>query len=167
MLPAFAVLGERDPTLLRREYDDLRAGNTDAAFRAQIVTGVGLLGGTEGVELAREAFARDNNGEVRMRAVFVLTARAGAKLAEDTLLAALADVDFANDPTRLAQIGLALENLARLRGPERQRSWPVGSSGRSRSASSGSPATFLPNRKRQGLTARSVPWPSAPRTSSR
>ena len=60
---------------------------------------------------AATAFAYDRHPEVRMRAVFVVTARAGVEEGEATLMAALDDQVFAGDAARLGQLGLALENL--------------------------------------------------------
>lgn len=111
LMAAFMALGERDEVLLQRAYDEQLALDSDPNLRAELVTGAGFRGTPAAVEMARSAFDHDPDAEVRSRAMFVLTSQAGTALGEATLMAALDDPRFGDDPIRLGQIGLALENL--------------------------------------------------------
>lgn len=110
MIGPFMSLGHRDPGLLAKCYERMLADDVDPRVRAELVTGAGFEGGPN-LELARTAFEYDRDPEVRSRAIFVLTARAGAALGEKTIHAALDDRTFATDPVRLAGLVIALENL--------------------------------------------------------
>lgn len=112
LMAAFMTLGERDTTAIRAAYDARLAANTNAAFRAELVTGAGFSGSPEAIGMARDAFAYDPDAGVRARAMLVLTAKAGPALGEQTLTAALDDTAFAAS-AGAAQIAFGLENLAR------------------------------------------------------
>ena len=109
----FMVLGQREPAVLRAAYETRLAGDVAPALRAELVTGAAFAGGEQGVAIARLAFEHDTAPEVRVRAMFALTAQAGAALGERTLQAALDDPVLGSEPRHLGQIVLALENLAR------------------------------------------------------
>ena len=111
MMAAFMTLGERDADVLQTAYhQELRAGS-DPELRAELVSGIGFRG-PEGLALARRAFDLDPSVEVRSRAMFAMTSQAPAALGERTLMAALDDERFSQDPKRLGQVALALDNLA-------------------------------------------------------
>ena len=110
MIGPFMSLGHRDPALLQDAYERMLAQDVDPRVRAELVTGAGFEGG-ENLEIARTAFEHDRDPEVRSRAIFVLTAKAGSTLGEKTLMAALDDRALSSDPVRLTGIVLALENL--------------------------------------------------------
>ena len=111
MIGPFMSLGHRDPKLLMASYERMLADNVDPHVRAELVTGAGFEGG-DSLEIARTAFEHDRDLEVRSRAIFVLTARAGPALGEKTLMTALDDRGLSGDPVRLSGLVIALENLA-------------------------------------------------------
>lgn len=109
----FLMLGYRDPALLRGEYEQRLATDVEPRLRELLVAGAGFAGAPEGIEVAKLAFASDPDADVRLRAMFVLTARATEALGEATIAAALDDPQIAGDPVRLAGVVHALDNLAR------------------------------------------------------
>lgn len=110
VVPALLTLGQRDAAALHRRYEEKLADNLAPTLRAELVSGAGFAG-TKGLDLAKLAFQLDPDHDVRSRAMFVLTARAGAALGEATIGAMLDDADVSGNPLRLGQIVLALENL--------------------------------------------------------
>ncbi len=106
------ALAQRAPQLLAQQYEQRLAGGVDAALRAELVTGCAFAGGPPGIEVARTAFAADPDPDVRMRALFGLTAQATAALGEPALIRALEDPQVKADPRRLGQVVLAFANLA-------------------------------------------------------
>jgi hypothetical protein len=109
----FLALAGRDARPLADGYEQRLAAGTDAPLRAELVTGAGFAGGARGVALARLAIDADPDPEVRIRALFVLSAQGGTEAAERALAQALDDPAVQRDPRRLGQVVLAFENLAR------------------------------------------------------
>lgn len=108
---AYLVLGFRAPEVLADAYRELLASNTQAQVRADLVTGVGMTTTPLGLEVAKLALANDPSPDVRIQAVFALTARREHGLAEAALNQVLDDPHVAQDPTRLGALVLALQNL--------------------------------------------------------
>lgn len=108
----FLVLGFRDAALLADRYEQQLADGTEPALREALVGGVGFAGGPRGVATAQLAFDHDPDPGVRLKALYVLTANAGAACGERTVAAALDDPRIRDDPLRLGAVVLALENLA-------------------------------------------------------
>jgi hypothetical protein len=109
----FLVLGSRDAEPMQREYEQRLADGIDPRLREALVGGAGFGGSPRGIELARLAFDSDPDPDVRLRAVFVLTANAADALGERTIAAALDDPRIRDDPRRLHALVLALGNLER------------------------------------------------------
>jgi hypothetical protein len=108
----FLVLGHRDVGALRQAYEQRLAADVDPQLRSLLVAGGGFAGAPEGIELARLALDSDPDADVRLRAVFALTANAGAALGEAAVARALDDPRIGADPQRLGALVLALDNLA-------------------------------------------------------
>lgn len=111
-LAPYLVLGYREPALLQREYELQLANDTSPEFRGELVRGVGFSKDPLGVATAQLAFQSDPHPDVRLKAVFVLTANAAKTLAEPAFHAALQDPAIRDNPVRLGALVLALENLA-------------------------------------------------------
>lgn len=108
---AYLVLGFRAPEALAHSYRELLASNTQTQVRADLVTGVGMTTTPLGLEIAKLALANDPSPDVRIQAVFALTARRENTLAEAALNQVMDDPLVAQDPTRLGALVLALQNL--------------------------------------------------------
>lgn len=108
---AYLVLGFRAPDAVADSYRELLASNTQPQVRADLVTGVGMTTTPLGLEIAKLALANDPSPDVRIQAVFALTARRENTLAEAALNQVLDDPLVAQDPTRLGALVLALQNL--------------------------------------------------------
>lgn len=108
---AYLVLGFRAPEALADSYRELLASNTQTQVRADLVTGVGMTTTPLGLEIAQLALANDPSPDVRIQAVFALTARREKALAEAALHQVLDDPLVARDPTRLGALVFALQNL--------------------------------------------------------
>jgi hypothetical protein len=108
---AYLVLGFRAPEALADSYRELLASNTQTQVRADLVTGVGMTTTPLGLEIAQLALANDPSPDVRIQAVFALTARREKALAEAALNQVLDDPLVARDPTRLGALVFALQNL--------------------------------------------------------
>ncbi|MCA8941174.1 MAG: hypothetical protein KDB80_01325 [Planctomycetes bacterium] len=109
---AFLTLGERDADVLRRAYEQKLGDLVAPDLRAELVTGAGF-GATGALDLAQSAFESDPNGDVRARALLVLSAEAEPAAAERWLLRALDDPTFADRTSRLSTIVSGVRNLAR------------------------------------------------------
>jgi hypothetical protein len=108
---AYLVLGHRAPDAVADGYRELLAANTHAALRRDMLTAVGLTRTPLGRELAELALHSDPAPEVRLQAVFALTAQGSGDLGERALTAALDDPRLANEPGHVAALVLALQNL--------------------------------------------------------
>lgn len=108
---AYLVLGFRAPEALADAYRELLASDVQPRVRADLVTGVGMTTTPLGLEIARLALENDPSPEVRLQAVFALTARRDPGLGEAALQQALDDPRIAGDPVRLSAVVLALQNL--------------------------------------------------------
>lgn len=108
---AYLVLGFRAPEALADAYRELLAGDVQPRMRADLVTGVGMTTTPLGLEIAKLALENDPSPDVRLQAVFALTARRDPALGEAALQQALDDPRIARDPLRLSAVVLALQNL--------------------------------------------------------
>jgi hypothetical protein len=108
---AFLILGYRAPETLADAYRELLASDTQPAIRSGLVTGVGMAVTPLGLEIAELALEQDPSPDVRLQAVFALTARGDADLAERAISRALDDPRITADPVRLSSVVFALENL--------------------------------------------------------
>lgn len=108
---AYLVLGFRAPEALADAYRELLASDVQPRVRADLVTGVGMTTTPIGLEIARLALENDPSPDVRLQAVFALTARRDPALGEAALQQALDDPRIAKDPLRLSAVVLALQNL--------------------------------------------------------
>jgi hypothetical protein len=139
MAAAFLTLGFRAPERVADRYHELLASNTNAEMRADLVTGVGMTNTPLGLEIAQLAMHDDPSPDVRVQAVFALTARRDAELGERALMQALDDREIASDPLRLGSMVFALQNLALAgdsnavdRVAQRQRALPLRADSRQR-----------------------------------
>lgn len=108
---AYLVLGFRAPEALADAYRELLAGDVQPRMRADLVTGVGMTTTPLGLEIAKLALENDPSPDVRLQAVFALTARRDPAVGEAALQQALDDPRIAKDPLRLSAVVLALQNL--------------------------------------------------------
>ena len=108
---AYLVLGFRAPEALADAYRELLASDVQPRMRADLVTGVGMTTTPLGLEIAKLALENDPSPDVRLQAVFALTARRDPALGEAALQQALDDPRIAKDPLRLSAVVLALQNL--------------------------------------------------------
>ncbi len=108
----YVWLGQRAPALMEARYDELLAADLQPKLREMLMTGAGLMA-SSGVDFAQRAFANDPDPAVRTRSVFLISARGDPEVAEATFHRALDDPAFRTDPERLAQLVMAMENLAR------------------------------------------------------
>lgn len=111
MTAAYLTLGFRGPETVADRYGELLAANTHPGMRADLVTGVGMTNTALGLEIAKRALHDDPAPDVRVQAVFALTARRDAELGERALMQALDDREIAGDPLRLGSMVFALQNL--------------------------------------------------------
>lgn len=108
---AYLVLGFRAPEVLADAYRELLASDVQPRMRADLVTGVGMTTTPLGLEIAQLALQSDPSPDVRLQAVFALTARRDPVLGEAALQQVLDDPRIAQDPVRLSAVVLALQNL--------------------------------------------------------
>ena len=108
----YLTLGHRDPELLQRQYELQLANGTSPGLRGELVRGVGFTKDPRGLATAPLAFGSDPDPDVRLKALFVLTANAADALGEQSVSAALRDPAIRDNPSRLATVVLVLENLA-------------------------------------------------------
>lgn len=108
---AYLVLGFRAPEALADAYQELLASNTQPGVRRDLVTGVGMSGSAQGLEIAQLALAHDPSPDVRIQAVFAITARGQVELAERAVNQLLDEPLIAQDPSRLGSLVLTLQNL--------------------------------------------------------
>ncbi len=109
---SFVALARRDPAMLQRRYEQLLGDDRESRLRAMMVTGSGFAATDGGLEVARLAMASDPDPEVRLRAMFALTARAAEALGEQAILDAIEDPRIGGDGLRLASVVAAFQNLA-------------------------------------------------------
>jgi hypothetical protein len=110
---AFVLLGRRDVSALQQAYEQSLASDLDPKLRDLLVAGVGFSGEPAAIEIAKLAQQSDPDPEVRLRAMFALTANAPAALGESAIQRALDDPQIRSHPQRLGAVVLALDNLAR------------------------------------------------------
>ena len=108
---AYLVLGFRAPEVVADAYRELLASGTQPQMRADLVTGVGMTTTPLGLDIATLALDHDPSPDVRLQAVFALTARRDVAQAERALQQVLDDPLVAQDPVRLGAVVLALQNL--------------------------------------------------------
>lgn len=110
---AVVWLATRDPVPLQQTYQQRLADGVQPAFRAELVSGLALARTPEATDTIRLAFQSDPARDVRLRAMFALTATAADALGEQTVQQVLDDPRLATDPQALGAAVLALENLER------------------------------------------------------
>ncbi len=111
VMPAVMTLAGRQPGVLQQQYQTHLAANSRAGFRAELISGAGFQGGTQGVDLAKQALRQDPDPEVRARALLVISAKADMATARQDLQAAIQTAASQHQP-QLGNLILALENLA-------------------------------------------------------
>lgn len=107
---AFMVLGTRAPEVLADAYRELLAGNTQPGVRTDLIAGLGFAASPLGREITELALRDDPSPEVRIQAVFAMTAT-GAEAGERAMQQLLDDPAVAQDGNRLGALVLALHNL--------------------------------------------------------
>lgn len=107
---AFLVLGTRAPEVLADAYRELLAGNTQPGVRTDLIAGLGFAASPLGREITELALRDDPSPEVRIQAVFAMTAT-GAEAGERAMQQLLDDPAVAQDGNRLGALVLALHNL--------------------------------------------------------
>lgn len=107
---AYVSLGRRALDTVRAEYESCLGNGTRPKVRAELVTAAGFGGGD--VTLARDAFRLDPDVAVRVRALYVLAARAGPEQASRYLVEAVSDEGLRDSHPDLGFLVSALRNLA-------------------------------------------------------
>jgi len=107
----FLAVGVRAPEIVADAYREQLAADTQPQLRRELVMGVGMLPDGSGLEVARLALLHDPSVEVRLQALFVHTVHADKVDAEAAVNALLDDPVIAHEPTHLAAVVLALQNL--------------------------------------------------------
>ncbi|HEX6810150.1 MAG TPA: hypothetical protein VF384_00880 [Planctomycetota bacterium] len=108
---AYVMLGYRAPELLADSYRELLASNTQPGWRSDLITGIGMTTSGLAIEMAQLALENDPSPDVRIQAMFTLTSKRQADVAERAMQLALDDPRIAQDPLRLGAVVLALQNL--------------------------------------------------------
>ncbi|HEX5050521.1 MAG TPA: hypothetical protein VFZ65_02000 [Planctomycetota bacterium] len=108
---AYVVLAHRAPEVVATCYRELLASDIQPGMRKDLIAGVGMTSSALGLELAQLALQNDPSPDVRMQAVFALTANAAGEPAERALQQVLDDPEIAGNPTRLDAVVFALQNL--------------------------------------------------------
>ncbi len=107
---AYMVLAARAPTVLADAYRDLLASNTQPGMRQDLVAGVGFSGTEEGRTVADLALRHDPSPDVRVQAVFAISAT-DTDAGERAISELLDDPRIAKDPNHLGALVLAMQNL--------------------------------------------------------
>lgn len=110
---AYLVCGHRAPAAVAEAYRRLLADDVQAERRVELVAGVGMVRSATGLDVARTALAHDRAPEVRLQAVFALTANADLETALAALLQAADDVELTAERSRCDALVFALGNLER------------------------------------------------------
>lgn len=110
---AYLVCGHRAPEAVGEAYRRLLADDVQPERRADLVAGVGMVRSPTGLDVARTALAHDPSPDVRLQAVFALTATADLETALAALLQAADDVALTADRSRCDGLVYALGNLER------------------------------------------------------
>ncbi|MBM3960728.1 MAG: hypothetical protein FJ306_02345, partial [Planctomycetes bacterium] len=97
---AYLVCGHRAPDAVADAYRRLLADDVQPERRVDLVAGVGMVRSPTGLDVARTALAHDRSPEVRLQAVFALTANADPETAMAALLQAADDVELTAARTR-------------------------------------------------------------------
>jgi hypothetical protein len=116
---AYLLLGHRSPQVLADAYEQQLAANTHPEMRRELIAGLGMLGRGDGLRLARLALQHDPAPEVRLQALFALTANAPPEEAERAAEQLLDDPAIGGDGLRLEAVVLALSNLEHGDDPNR------------------------------------------------
>ncbi|MBL8749650.1 MAG: hypothetical protein JNK78_10860 [Planctomycetes bacterium] len=107
---AYMVLAARAPSALADAYRELLASNTQPGMRQDLVAGVGFSGAAEGRTVAELALRHDPSPDVRIQAVFALSAT-DTDAGERAISELLDDPRIAKDPNHLGALVLAMQNL--------------------------------------------------------
>jgi hypothetical protein len=110
---AYLVCGHRAPDAVADAYRRLLADDVQPDRRVDLVAGVGMVRSPTGLDVARTALAHDRSPEVRLQAVFALTANADPETAMAALLQAADDAELTAAQTRCDGLVFALGNLER------------------------------------------------------
>ncbi|MCU0862843.1 MAG: hypothetical protein MUC36_03535 [Planctomycetes bacterium] len=108
---AWMAVGFRAPELVADTYRELLGTDVQPAIRSDVVTAIGMTRTPLADEISELALTSDPSPDVRIQAVFVLSTRQSAEVAERALDRALDDRLIAADPIRLGSLVLALQNL--------------------------------------------------------
>lgn len=108
---AYLSLGCRAPAALTEAYRELLASDTEAGVRTDLVAGLATAEPGEALPTVELALASDPSPGVRVQAMLTLTATAAASHGEAAIQRALDDPAVGTDPSRLAVVVLALQNL--------------------------------------------------------
>jgi hypothetical protein len=103
----------RDAPALIATYEHRLADGVNAAFRAELVTGLGYADTPDALASVRLAFRSDPDLNVRLRAMFALTGKTANALGEQALQDMLDDPRSGGDPHALGAVVSALQNLER------------------------------------------------------
>jgi hypothetical protein len=110
---AYLVCGHRAPDAVADAYRRLLADDVQPDRRVDLVAGVGMVRSPTGLDVARTALAHDRSPEVRLQAVFALTANADPETAMAALLQAADDAELTAERARCDGLVFALGNLER------------------------------------------------------
>lgn len=108
---AYMALGYRAPETVADAYRQLLAENTHPETRADLVAGLAMADPTQAVPAVELALTSDPSPAVRLQAMLSLTASAAASHGETACQRALDDPAVMTDPSRLATVVFALQNL--------------------------------------------------------
>jgi ABC-type multidrug transport system fused ATPase/permease subunit len=101
------------PDAVADAYRRLLADDVQPDRRVDLVAGVGMVRSPTGLDVARTALAHDRSPEVRLQAVFALTANADPETAMAALLQAADDAELTAERARCDGLVFALGNLER------------------------------------------------------
>ena len=111
---AYLVCGHRAPETVADAYRRLLADDVQSDRRVDLVAGVGMVRSALGLDVARTALAHDRSPDVRLQAVFALTANADPETGLAAVLQAADDAELTGDRNRCDGLVFALGNLERL-----------------------------------------------------
>ncbi len=108
---AYMALSYRAPETVADAYRVLLAENTHPETRADLIAGLAMADPTQAVPAVELALTSDPSPTVRLQAMLSLTATAAASHGETACQRVLDDPAVHGDPSRLAAVVFALQNL--------------------------------------------------------
>jgi len=108
---AYMALGHRAPETLADAYRVLLAENTHPETRVDLVAGLAMADPAHAVSAVELALTSDPSPAVRLQAMLSLTVTAATSHGETACQRALDDPAVHGDPSRLAAVVFALQNL--------------------------------------------------------